>query len=153
MDWSDAFEDISRTLPENVWISTMTATVAPGVGVEGGTANPQRGLVNGPAVELTGCTTSQSEVAALMARLRSMKGVSKVGLATSEKNEGGSSSGTGDSSSGGGSSSDCSQTSSQRPKFNLVVFYGDGAATDDAAAAGNAAAATAATQDSDGGSQ
>jgi Tfp pilus assembly protein PilN len=154
-DWSAALEDISRTLPQNAWITTMTATVAPGVAVEGGSNNPQRGLVNAPAVELTGCTTSQSEVAALMSRLRSMKGVTKVGLATSEKSEGGGGESTADSgASGGATSADCSQSSDQRPKFNLIVFYGDGAPAEAGAATpNNAAAATAATAPSDGGSQ
>jgi Tfp pilus assembly protein PilN len=147
-DWSKAFEDVSRTLPENAWITTMTATVAPGVAVEGGAGNPQRGLVQAPAIELTGCSTSQAEVARLMARLRAMKGVSKVGLATSEKNSGTAGGGTSDSASGAGQqNSDCSATSSQRPKFNLVIFYGDGAAqsgTD--AGATQAASATGGTQ-------
>ena len=135
-DWSDAFEQVSRTVPSNVWLTTMTGTVAPGVTVEGGAGNTQRAAHNGPAIEVTGCTTSQDQVAALMARLRAMKGVSRVGLSTSEKAEGKVAAAGAAQNSG-----DCTSGSSQRPKFNLVVFYGESAAAANPAAAGSAPAA------------
>jgi Tfp pilus assembly protein PilN len=152
-DWSKALNDVSRTLPENVWMTTMAATVAPGVAVEGGTGNPQRSTFNGPAIELTGCTTSQSEVARLMTRLRAMKGVSRVGLATSEKNDA-SSGGVSDSAASGAANTDCSQSSRNRPKFNLVIFYGTGTASGASGApSGNAAAAAATNEPASGGAQ
>jgi hypothetical protein len=75
-----------------------------------------------------------------------MKGVTKVGLSTSEKSDGGGAAGTSDSAAGSGENVDCSQTSSQRPKFNLVIFYGEGTPASGDAAAG-------ATQPASGGSQ
>ena len=146
-DWSKAFEDLSRTLPENAWITTMSATVAPGIAVEGGAGNPQRASLDAPAIELTGCSSSQAEVARLMSRLRAMKGVTKVGLATSEKSMTSGGSGAADSAADGRPSADCSQTSSQRPKFNLVIFYGAGTT------AAPGATTAAATTPASGGSQ
>ena len=137
-DWSDAFEQVSRTVPANVWLTTMTGTAAPGVTVEGGAGNTQRAAHNGPAIEITGCTTSQDQVAALMARLRAMKGVSRVGLSTSEKAE---NNAAAPSAGAGKASGDCTSGSSQRPKFNLVIFYGENAAATDPAAAAAAGAA------------
>lgn len=130
-DWSEAFEEVSRTVPENVWMTTMVGTAVPGIAVEGGAGNATRAAHNGPAIELTGCTTSQDQVAALMARLRSMKGVSRVGLSTSEKSD---ASGGGAPSDGKGST-DCTMGSNQRPKFSLVIFYGESAPAANAAGA------------------
>lgn len=124
IDWSGALEDVSRTIPSNVWISQMAATAAPTVTVEGGPTLTQRATQTGPAVELSGCTTSQAEVARLMARLRAMKGVTSVSLSASEKSE--TAGGTSSASAAGGGQSDCSQASRQRPKFGIVVFYGEG---------------------------
>jgi Tfp pilus assembly protein PilN len=144
-DWSDAFEQVSRTVPSNVWLSTMSGTVSPSVSVEGGAGNTQRAAHNGPAIEITGCTTAQDQVAALMARLRAMKGVSSVGLTTSEKAEG-STGGATDAGAGKGPTGDCTSGSDQRPKFNLVIFYGENAPATPAAggtAAGSTAGSTA----------
>ena len=51
-DWSDALEDVSRTIPTNVWVSQMAATATPAVTVEGGAAHTQRATQTGPAIEL-----------------------------------------------------------------------------------------------------
>jgi Tfp pilus assembly protein PilN len=124
MDWASALEDVSRTVPANAWLTTMKATVAPGVSVEGGDSNPLRAAETVPAIEITGCTTSQEDVSRLMSRLRAMKDVTRVGLATSEKND--SAATTQTDSASEGTTGDCTAGSSQRPKFNLVVFYGNG---------------------------
>lgn len=140
-DWAGAFRQVSQTVPEDAWITQMGASTSPAVSTEGAT-NPLRSNEQTPAIVVVGCTKSQSDVARLMARLRSMSGVTNVKLATSEKTaavEGGAT--------GGGQGSDdgdCRQGSSQIPQFNLVVFYQapEGATTAAAAGAptGNAAA-------------
>jgi Tfp pilus assembly protein PilN len=134
VDWADALSDVSRTVPEGVSLTQMGATVAPGVAVEGASGNPLRASVSAPAIEIAGCAPSQEAVSALMSRLRSMKGVTKVALASSEKadTEGGAAS----SDSAGAQSGDCTAGSDQRPRFEIVVFYGKFAT---------------ATEDSDGG--
>ena len=136
-DWSEAFEEVSRTIPGNVWLTTMTGTVRPGISLEGSTGNTQRAAHNGAAIELSGCTTSQDQVAALMSRLRAMKGVSRVGLTTSEKAQ----TTRGASNAAGKTSGDCTAGSDQRPRFNLVIFYGDSAPATTPGAAGTTPAA------------
>jgi hypothetical protein len=54
-----------------------------------------------------------------MARLRTMRGVQRVSLATSEKAEGA----AGPAGAGGASSADCRNGSSRFPQFELVVFF------------------------------
>jgi Tfp pilus assembly protein PilN len=131
-DWAGALEDVSRTVPDNAWLTSITGTTAPGVAVEGGGSNPLRASVAAPAIEVIGCTTSHEEVSRLISRLRAMKGVTRVALATSEKNDSAGDAGRSDSA-GATANGDCTAGSDQRPKFNLVVFYGTGqtAATTD----------------------
>src|SRR5439155_76832 len=73
------------------------------------------------AVELVGCTSSQSEVSRVMARLRLLHGVIRVSLASSEKADSGGSTGGG--ASAAASSSDCRNGSGRFPEFQVVVFF------------------------------
>ena len=143
VDWAEDLLNVSRTIPDKYWITQMAATTSPAVTVEGGPALTQRATHPGPAIEISGCTTSQAQVARLMARLRSMKGVSRVALSASEKTE--TSGGASTATAAGGPQSDCTQSSDKRPKFGLVVFYGDGAAVPGATTATAAATGTTTT--------
>ena len=139
VDWAAALQEVSRTLPENAWLTSAAATTAPGVSVEG-TGNPLRAGTPSPAIEIVGCTRKQDEVARLMARLRAMDGVEKVGLSQSQKTDAKVSGGTATSSDG-----DCRMGSSQYPQFNMVLFLRPpaGSATTAAAPAPGAPAAPA----------
>lgn len=117
-DWHRAFHDLATVLPDNVWLTSLLATVTTGVSVEGassGDTGTVRAALPNPAIELTGCTTDQDSVARLMSRLRLMSGVVRVSLASSAKTDGGSG--------GGGDSGDCTQGNSRFPKFGLVIFF------------------------------
>lgn len=139
--WADVLEEISRTVPAGTTIDSMKATSAAAVNVEGGTTNPLRSAIDAPAVELTGCAPSQSQVAQLISRLRSMKDVDKVSISSSEKSEGSGAAG------GADSSGDCTFGSDQRPVFEIVVFLAkkDGAPTTTAAGGTTPAAASTTT--------
>jgi Tfp pilus assembly protein PilN len=139
-NWPFALREVSRVLPKDVWLTQLVGTVAPGVQIEdapGGPTTPLRGQLNAPAIEIAGCTTSQVRVAEYLARLRSVQGVTRVTLASSEKAdvEGGGSGGAG-SGSGGGSGgtggaggSDCRAGDSEVPKFDLIIFFEASTAT------------------------
>jgi Tfp pilus assembly protein PilN len=80
-DWAHAMHEIGRVLPGDVWLSGMT-------GVSGATdAAPTPATLAAPAptITMTGCTRSQAKVARLLARLRTIDGVRKVSLKSSEK--------------------------------------------------------------------
>ena len=124
-DWSNTLHDLARVIPPNTWLTSLTGTVDPSVTVEGGSAGgPVRAAITSPAIEMTGCTTSQPAVARMMAKMRNLDDVVRVTLTSSEKNE----QASGDAGAGG----DCRGGSDQYPKFSIVIFFepmpGQGAA-------------------------
>jgi Tfp pilus assembly protein PilN len=117
-DWHAAFEQLSKVVPANTSLQTLTGTVAPGAGSEGSaTASGLRSAIAVPAIELTGCTQSQDDVARLMSRLRLIDGVTRVTLSDSQKSDS-TQSGTSISSSAGAQGCGANQ-----PSFDLVVFF------------------------------
>ena len=121
-NWERAMRDLARALPGDVWLTSLVGTVAPGVTLEGGggsSTGSLRSAVKAPAIEMVGCTDSQSSVSRVMARLRTMRGVQRVSLASSEKVEGAS----GPAGGGGANSADCRNGNSHFPQFQLVIFF------------------------------
>ncbi len=134
-DWAHSMHELGRVLPSDVALSSVTATVgstaagsssaaasssassasasgAAGAGA-GGSVSSVTPAGSTPTFTIAGCTTSQSEVALTMDRLRLIDGVSEVSLQSSAK---GSSSGG----SGGGSNGGCP---SGDPTFTLQVTF------------------------------
>jgi Tfp pilus assembly protein PilN len=81
-DWEQALRDISRVVPSDVTLTSLTGTIAGGTGGSGSTV---RTAISAPAVELKGCTPTQKNVATLLSRLRSVDGVTRVSLSKSLK--------------------------------------------------------------------
>jgi Tfp pilus assembly protein PilN len=143
-DWAHALHEVARTIPSNAWLTSLTGTVAPGVSV-GGAGSASGSLRNAlpvPAIDISGCTTSQKSVARMLVHMRQIDGVQQVALESSAKNDSGSSSGGG--SAGGG---DCRNGSDRYPEFSMTIFFQQPAAPL-AAAAGGATAATSSTSSS-----
>ena len=113
-------------------------TAAPAAAPSGGI----RGAITAPAITLAGCTTGQTEVATLMARLRTIDGVTRVSLSKSDKeaDRGG---GTGGDRTAPNATGYCGKASV--PAFELVMFFEGAAAASTAPAPGAAATATAST--------
>jgi Tfp pilus assembly protein PilN len=84
-DWENALRDLSRVVPPNVTLSSINGSVSSTSGGTGGSA--LRGSIDAPAISITGCTDNQRDVATLMARLRTIDGVTRVSLAKSAKND------------------------------------------------------------------
>jgi Tfp pilus assembly protein PilN len=132
-NWPFALREVSRVLPDDVWLSLVVGTVAPGVQLEdagGGATTPLRNQLAAPAIEVVGCTTNQEQVARFLARLRSIQGVTRVTLAQTEKvdvmaNTAGSGGGGGS----GGNGTDCRQGNRKIPKFELIIFFEASTAT------------------------
>jgi Tfp pilus assembly protein PilN len=149
-NWPYALREISRVVPDNVSLTSLVGTVAPGVAVEGaggGGTSGLRGALAVPAVELSGCTVDQENVARYLARLRSIDGVTRVSLASSEKNDSpadvvpAATDGASSAPDGGG---DCRQ-GDQTPRFDAVVFFERSTATASAPVAGGAVPAPSAS--------
>lgn len=109
-DWEQSLRDMSRALPKNVYLSSMTGSVTTG----GAGGSGIRSAITSPAIELVGCTRSQPAVATLMSRLRNVQGVTRVSLAKSEKAD--AAGGT-----AGATTGPCGKGSP--PSFELVVFF------------------------------
>ena len=70
-------------MPADVHLRNLTGTVTTSSTTSGG--NALRSAVQAPAVELSGCTTSQTGVARLMSRLHDVRGVTRVTLSSSAR--------------------------------------------------------------------
>ena len=81
-DWEQALRDVSRAIPANVTLKTLTGSMSSGTT---GGGSSIRGAIAAPAVELTGCTRGQKQVATLLSRLRGVDGVTRVSLGKSLK--------------------------------------------------------------------
>ena len=79
-DWEQTLRDLSRALPRDARLSSLKGDV------RGLNAAAQPGAATAsPTIELAGCTRGQTSVAKLMARLRAVRGVTRVALRSSAK--------------------------------------------------------------------
>jgi Tfp pilus assembly protein PilN len=113
-DWHAALSDLSKVVPANTTLQTVSGSVVPGAG-SGGGGGALRSDITAPAFELTGCTASQDDVARLISQLRLINGVTRVSFSNSQvSNTSGSSTGSGGAPQGCGANA---------PTFDLVVFF------------------------------
>jgi Tfp pilus assembly protein PilN len=122
-DWHAALAGLSRVVPANTSLQSLTGTVVPGVTIGGSSAGGQganlRGDIAAPAFELAGCSDSQDDVARLISRLRLIDGVTRVSLENSTQAASGQP-GAAVSSGTSGGAVGCKKDA---PSFNLVVFF------------------------------
>ena len=135
-DWEQALRDLSRAMPEEVFLSSIDGSVG---GSATGGGSSLRGSISSPAIELKGCTKSQPAVASLMSRLRNVQGVTRVALSKSDKD--------GAAGATGSTVNPCGKGAP--PSFEMVIFFERSAvaaalagATGEAAAAKDGTAAT-----------
>jgi Tfp pilus assembly protein PilN len=121
-DWEQALRDISRAIPTDVTLSSLTGSISSDTTTGG---SPIRSAIASPAIELKGCAKTQVQVAQLLSRLRSVDGVTRVSLSKSARADksaettapatatvdGSTSSGVGDCGNG------------RPPQFELVIFF------------------------------
>src|SRR5204863_178608 len=105
-DWAHAMREISRVLPADAWLSAMTGVS----GASDAAPTPATSAAPSPVMTLAGCTRSQAKVARLLARLRTIDGVRKVSLKSSEKPDA-----KGDES--------CPANRSSDPRFSIAIAF------------------------------
>jgi Tfp pilus assembly protein PilN len=124
-DWERVMRELSLVLPSDVWLTSLTATAAPGVTLEGGSSgggsSGLRGAAPGPALEIEGCTTGHDAVAILVTALKDIDGVTRVGVQFSALGETGA--GAGVSEAGGGSGGEGCRTRGFIAEFEMVVAF------------------------------
>jgi Tfp pilus assembly protein PilN len=136
--WDRALRDLSRAVPAGVTLSQLDGTVRNGVGSGG--SGSLRSALDVPAFELQGCTASQTDVARLMSRLRTVDGVTRVSLGKSDKDVATPRPATADPAAATTVTAANACGKGDRPTFDVVAFFEDDAA---AATAADPASATA----------
>lgn len=122
-DWERVMGELSKILPSNVWLTSLNATASGASGSEGSGESGSSGLrgsIAGPALEMSGCTTGQDQVAGFVTALKQIDGVTRVGVESAAlAAKGGGGEGGGE---GGGSGGDC-RTRSFIAEFQIVVAF------------------------------
>lgn len=141
-DWERVIREVSLVLPETVWLTNLTGTVAPEVTVTGAAPSSTRSSVAGPALTMIGCARTQEDVAELINAVGDIDGVTRVLVENSEKPTGAS---TGAGSGATAQTNEDCRTRDFIAKFQLVAAF-DSVTT--AASAPPAPATPAAPEDS-----
>ena len=142
-DWEQSLRDLSRAIPADVTLKTLTGSTTTDAG---GGASGLRSAISAPAITLTGCAPGQTQVARLMARLRNIDGVTRVSLSKSSKAEsdaGGGSNAAGVAGSARERRNAAPCGAGARPAFDMVIFFENSSAAVQATGANGAAAPSA----------
>lgn len=79
-DWPRVMRELALVLPDDVLLTSLDAGAAAGEGEGGGEG---LGGVQGPSLEISGCTRGQDAVARFVTALKDIDGVTRVGLQSS----------------------------------------------------------------------
>jgi Tfp pilus assembly protein PilN len=143
--WDRALGDLSRAVPADVTLTTLQGTASSAVTTSGGGSGGLRAAMDVPAVELQGCTTGQTDVARLMSRLHDVDGVTRVSLASSDKESVSQRPAIKGEGAGGATSAAVAAAGAcgtgDHPSFDLVAVFGNDAPTGGTASASGASTA------------
>ncbi len=126
-DWDRVMHELALVIPDDVWLDSLTGSVAPGVtigGESGSETSATDASITGPSLQITGCADGQVAVAGFLAALRDIDGVTRVGMHTSSLGDDESAGGTGttDSATTAGTSGDC-QTREFIASFEITIAF------------------------------
>jgi Tfp pilus assembly protein PilN len=78
-DWERVLHELALVMPGYVQLTSLAGS-ATGSSAEGGVGIGMRSQVAGPALEMVGCATTQGAVAAFIEAVKSIDGVTRVGI-------------------------------------------------------------------------
>jgi Tfp pilus assembly protein PilN len=91
-DWPRVIRQLSIVIPPRLWLTSLIASAGGGSGAEsegeGGGESGAAGGITGPSLSVKGCAPGQDAVAALVASLRQIDGVTRIGLEKSDLTDG-----------------------------------------------------------------
>jgi Tfp pilus assembly protein PilN len=140
-NWDQVLIDVSRAIPADVTLKTLSGNVSTDTGGSGASSS-LRSSVSAPAVTLDGCAPGQTQVAQLMARLRDVDGVTRVSLGKSDTQTVSASSGTGADTSATAARNAAPCGTGARPSFEVVMFFEGSSAAASAPGAATSSAGT-----------
>jgi Tfp pilus assembly protein PilN len=121
-DWEQALRDLSRAVPADVTLTSLSGSISNSSGSggagAGASSDPLRSAISAPAISLAGCSTGQRGVAGLMTRLRAIRGVTRVSLSKSERPDA-----TAATAPTGGGTTGVQCKGKRPPTFSVVVFF------------------------------
>jgi Tfp pilus assembly protein PilN len=79
-DWERVLQELALVIPSDVTLETLNATAAGDAASTGGTST----AISGPSLQIGGCADGQEGVAQMLAALRDIDGVTRVGMQSSE---------------------------------------------------------------------
>ena len=120
-DWEQTLRDLSRAIPADVTLKTLSGDVSTATAGAGGTSSALRQAIDSPAITLTGCAPGQMQVARLVARLHDVDGVTRVSLSKSDKSLVTTTDSSGTTANGLRNSEPCG--TGKRPNFEVVMFF------------------------------
>jgi Tfp pilus assembly protein PilN len=82
-DWERVLAELSLVLPSDVQLTSLSGTATPNAAVGGSTGIGLRSQVPGPALEMVGCASNQAAVAGFVEAVKTIGGVTRVGLPSS----------------------------------------------------------------------
>ncbi|MBK5219627.1 MAG: PilN domain-containing protein [Thermoleophilia bacterium] len=82
-DWERVMRELALVLPDDVSLTSLTASANPAVAPAGGASVSLRSSIPGPALSLTGCARGQDGVAGFVQALKDIDGVTRVGVQAS----------------------------------------------------------------------
>ena len=115
-DWERPLRELSLVLPDDIWLTDLSASVAPGITLEDAAQVSIRADVEGPALSLVGCGASHESVARFLEVLKDIDGVTRVGIVTDERNTDASAA------QAGGADADC-RTRKFISRFEIVAAF------------------------------
>jgi Tfp pilus assembly protein PilN len=90
-NWERSLRQLSRAIPEDVWLLNLSGTLTPEIEVDdsggGGDVAALRQKAHAPAFAITGCTYSQHAVARMMTRMQNLDDVTDVELSKSARKD------------------------------------------------------------------
>jgi Tfp pilus assembly protein PilN len=81
-DWARILHELALVMPTDVQLTSLSGSAAPGVG-GGGAGIGMRSQIAGPALEMVGCAAGQPAVADFIEAVKTIDGVTRVGVPTS----------------------------------------------------------------------
>jgi Tfp pilus assembly protein PilN len=125
-DWERVLNELALVVPRRVTLENLTGTAGVGVSVSSDTAAASTDVsITGPSLQITGCAEGQKGTARLLAALKDIDGVTRVGMQSSELgDETAAAAATSSTDSGGGDAPTTScQTKPSVAHFQITVAF------------------------------
>lgn len=88
-DWERVLRELALVIPAGVTLQNLSGTATPGVTLESSGGSGLSDEISGPSLSMSGCASGQPGVAAFVAALEDIDGVTRVGLSSSVTEEAG----------------------------------------------------------------